>query len=496
MRRLIPGIVTNACLIVARSGRTVPPTVPTFGPALASDLGDFIGVLAFLHVHQLALTRADEAALLRPHPTRPFCLDLRAESQEAVDQRFRPHGTAGDEDVRRDERVGPLDDRVGVVVRTAADRALAHRDDPFRFRHLLVKPADRGPELERNRAVQEEHVALPRRRAVDDPEPLDIVARIGGRGHLDRAAHDAEVQRPRGVPFRPVEEFADEARLEPFEDGAARSAFHRGVDVLLDPLDEILRTEADDVRLFRALDHLFRTPELWPETRSRMARISGSLLTLPSQGCIPDSLRATVRARSSMERTPPVGLKLRHASHRDARFESAPGGPPRVRRKHDAGIQETARIERLLDPSHHTVDFGAPDPGQRLRADPSDSVFTGRSALKPVEQRAIELFSPGPHPLEVWWIRRIAERAIVRVPVSDVAVDPRDGPVTPREVDQEFHEFRHPVARDDRVFHEAPRFARTRTLNDRRENGSANSPERRLTNRIERDLGGPTQRIG
>src|SRR2546428_10809920 len=112
MRRLIPGIVTNACLIVARSGRIVPPTVPTFGPALASDLGDFIGVLALLHVHQLALARADEAPLLRPHPAGPFRLDLRAELQEAVDPGLRPHGTTGDEAARRDGRLGSFHDRV------------------------------------------------------------------------------------------------------------------------------------------------------------------------------------------------------------------------------------------------------------------------------------------------------------------------------------------------------------------------------------------------
>ena len=45
----------------------------------ASDLGDLVGVLAFLHVHQLALAGADEAALLRPHPSDPFRLDLRAQ---------------------------------------------------------------------------------------------------------------------------------------------------------------------------------------------------------------------------------------------------------------------------------------------------------------------------------------------------------------------------------------------------------------------------------
>src|SRR5947209_2027257 len=277
MRRLIPGIVTNACLIVARSGRTVPPIVPTFGPALASDLGDFIRVLALLHVHQLALARADEAPLLRPHPAGPFGLDLRAELQEAVDQGFRSHGTAGDEDVRRDEGVRSFDHRVGVVVRTAADRTLTHCDDPFGFRHLLVEPAHRGAELERNRTVREEDVTLPRRRAVDDPESLDIVPRIRGRGHLDRAAHDAEVQRPGRVAFRPVEELAHQARLQPLEDRPTRAAFHRGVDVLPDPLDEILRPQADDVSLLRALDHPIRTPELRPANRSPTSRATSPM---------------------------------------------------------------------------------------------------------------------------------------------------------------------------------------------------------------------------
>src|SRR5207245_6755244 len=110
MRRLSPGIVTNACLIVARSGRTVPPIVPTFPRGSASDLGDLICVLAFLHVHQLALAGADQAALLRPHPADPFRLDLRAELQETVDQGFRADRTAGDEDVRGYECVRSFDD--------------------------------------------------------------------------------------------------------------------------------------------------------------------------------------------------------------------------------------------------------------------------------------------------------------------------------------------------------------------------------------------------
>src|SRR5207244_10488314 len=115
------------------------------------------------------------------------------------------------------------------------------------------------------------------------------------------AAHDAEVQRPRGVPLRPVEELPDETRLESFENRPVGSAFHRSVDVLLDPLDEILRAEADDVRLLRALVHSIWTPEGWPAARSRNARISGSLLTLPSRLRIPDTLRAATSGRTSMK---------------------------------------------------------------------------------------------------------------------------------------------------------------------------------------------------
>src|SRR6266581_985575 len=167
-RRLIPGIVTSACLIVASNGRTVPPTVPTFRrPWSASDLGDFIRVLALLHVHQLALARAHEAALLRPDPAAPLRLDLRAQLEEAVDQRLRAHRAAGDEDVRRDERVRALDDGVRVVIGPAADRALPHRDHPLRLGHLLVQPADGGAEPQGDRAIQQEDVALARRGAVD-----------------------------------------------------------------------------------------------------------------------------------------------------------------------------------------------------------------------------------------------------------------------------------------------------------------------------------------
>src|SRR5437016_2170519 len=162
-RRLMPGMVTRVCLIVAMSGRTVPPIVPTLRRLdSASDLGDFIRVLALLHVHQLTFPRADEPALLRADPAAPLRLDLRAELEEPVNQGFRADRTAGDEDVRGDECVRTLHNAVRVVIRSSANRALAHRDDPLRLRHLLVQAADGRSQLQRNRAIQQEDVALPR----------------------------------------------------------------------------------------------------------------------------------------------------------------------------------------------------------------------------------------------------------------------------------------------------------------------------------------------
>src|SRR6266571_4316681 len=269
-RRLIPGIVTSACLIVASNGRTVPPIVPTLRrPWSGSDLGDFIRVLALLHVHQLALARAHEAALLRPHPSAPLGLDLRAQLEEAVDQGLRPHRAARDEDVGRHERVRALDDGVRVVVRPAADRALAHRDHPLRLGHLFVQPADGRAEFQGDRAVQEEDIALARRGPVDDAEALDVIPRVRGRRHLDRAAHDAEVQRPGRVPLGPVEELANDAAFQSFEERAAGPPFHRRV----------------DVRLFRALDHgLIASVGGWVAC-GRSPRMAESLLTLRPWRC-------------------------------------------------------------------------------------------------------------------------------------------------------------------------------------------------------------------
>src|SRR2546422_6273785 len=252
MSRLISGVVWRVCFIVARSGRRYVPRGRFRGPvtSMRSDGSYFIRIVP-AKVRELPLRRVDEAALLRLDPPAALRLDLRAELQEPVDQGLRAHGTPGDEDVRRDERVRALDDAVRIVVGTAADRALPHRDDPLRLRHLFVQAADRRAELQGDRPVQEEDVDLAGGRTVDDAEPLRVVPRVARRRHLDRAAHDPEVERPRAVPLGPVQELVDDA----LHDQLARAGPGRPSEVVVDPRHELLRAKADDVRLFAARHH-------------------------------------------------------------------------------------------------------------------------------------------------------------------------------------------------------------------------------------------------
>src|SRR2546426_3779697 len=152
-------VAASACFIVIHMGRRVPPITPTLPPS--PDLGDFKGVFSLLHVEQLALAGAHEASLLRPHEARLLRANLLAELQEAVDEGLRAHGAAGDEDVRRDERVGALHHGVRIVVGPPADRAFPHSDDPFRLRHLFIETPNGGADLGGDRPRPPEDIPLP-----------------------------------------------------------------------------------------------------------------------------------------------------------------------------------------------------------------------------------------------------------------------------------------------------------------------------------------------
>src|SRR5712691_12534556 len=107
-------------------------------------------------------------------------------------------------------------------------------------------------------------------------------------------------------------------------------------------------------------------------------------------------------------------------------------------------------------------------------------MLTRRSTVEAVEDRVVEFLAQSAHALKIGRVRRIEQRTVVCVPVANVAVDPRDGRMPPREAHEELDELRDPVTRDDGILHEAPGLASSGALNDRREHRATELPEFRL----------------
>src|SRR5256885_2915843 len=122
-------------------------------------------------------------------------------------------------------------------------------------------------------------------------------------------------------------------------------------------------------------------------------------------------------------------------------------------------------------------------------------MFTGRRAMKAVEDRIVEFLPQCAHPFKVRRVRRIEQRSVMRVPVANVAVDPRDGRMPLCESYEELDELRNPVAWHDGILHEAPGLAGSGALNDCREHRPAELPEARLSLCIFGDVGGATQLV-
>src|SRR5437016_8793986 len=139
---------------------------------------------------------------------------------------------------------------------------------------------------------------------------------------------------------------------------------------------------------------------------------------------------------------------------------------------------------------HHLVHLRSPHPRERLGTQPADPMLAGRSAMETVEHRIIELLPQGEHPLKIGRVRRVEQRPVMGVPITDVSVDPGDGRMPLSQADEKLDELRDPVPRDDRILHEAPRLAGSGTLDDRRKYRSAELPESGLRVRILGDLRG------
>src|SRR5712692_3469142 len=135
-------------------------------------------------------------------PQERFLLDLVLQLKEALDQGLGSGRAARHVHINGDHLVDTFEDRVVIVVEgPAARRAGAHGDDVFGLGHLLPQAADDRRNLEGGAPGHDYAVGLPRGRARDDAHAVHVKPRGVSLHHLDRAAGQAEVERPhRGGP--------------------------------------------------------------------------------------------------------------------------------------------------------------------------------------------------------------------------------------------------------------------------------------------------------
>src|SRR3970040_1674049 len=88
-------------------------------------------------------------------PLRPMAaavLDELLELHHRVDEAFWPRWAAGHVDIHGHEPVDALDGAVAALVATTGAGAVAHRDAPLGFGHLLPEPDEPAGHLRRDRA--------------------------------------------------------------------------------------------------------------------------------------------------------------------------------------------------------------------------------------------------------------------------------------------------------------------------------------------------------
>jgi hypothetical protein len=107
---------------------------------LMVELGGGLVVFAADALNSLDLFLADVAATER-EARRVLLHDLILKPHQSVEQRFGSRGTARNVNINRHYAIHPLQGRVGRE-RPSGRSARAHRDAPFRLRHLIPNALD------------------------------------------------------------------------------------------------------------------------------------------------------------------------------------------------------------------------------------------------------------------------------------------------------------------------------------------------------------------
>ena len=153
------------------------------------------------------------AADLLVHPAEETLqLHFALQLHQAVKHRFGPRRTAGYIDIDRQNLVHAVQHVVRLLEGSAADGAAAHGDHILRIGHLVVKAPEHRGHFVGDGAGDHDEVGLTRRGAGHfEPKPGEIVTRRAHGHELDAAAARGEGQRPQAVAAAPLDQLVQTA---------------------------------------------------------------------------------------------------------------------------------------------------------------------------------------------------------------------------------------------------------------------------------------------
>jgi hypothetical protein len=124
--------------------------------------------------------------------------------EDAIHQSLTSRRTPRHINIHRHNPIAASRNTITVMVITASIRTAAHRNNPSRFRHLIIDLSERRSHLVRERTGHNHNIGLAGRGTEDYTESILVVSWGGEMHHFDGAAGESEGHGPEGALTSPV----------------------------------------------------------------------------------------------------------------------------------------------------------------------------------------------------------------------------------------------------------------------------------------------------